>query len=67
MKAQLSKLERIPMREAWRHVANDFTPWLTDVLGKTTRAIERTLATMQAQLKIQRIGSDKAGSWKVLK
>lgn len=67
MKTPLSKLERIPLREAWRHEANDFKPWLADVLGKTTRAIERTLARMQAQLKIQRIGSDKAGSWKVLK
>jgi hypothetical protein len=24
----LSKLERVPLREAWRHEAGDFTPWL---------------------------------------
>lgn len=25
---QLSKLERVPLREAWKHEAQDFTPWL---------------------------------------
>lgn len=28
MKTPLSKLERVPLREAWKHEANDFTPWL---------------------------------------
>ncbi len=26
----LSKLERVPLREAWKHEANDFTPWLAE-------------------------------------
>jgi hypothetical protein len=26
----LSKLERVPLREAWRHEAGDFTPWLAE-------------------------------------
>jgi len=26
----LSKLERVPLRDAWKHEANDFTPWLAD-------------------------------------
>jgi hypothetical protein len=30
MKQQLGKLERVPLREAWRHEANDFTPWLAE-------------------------------------
>jgi len=25
-----SKLERVPLREAWKHEANDFTPWLAE-------------------------------------
>ena len=25
---KLSKLERVPLREAWKHEAGDFTPWL---------------------------------------
>ena len=40
---------------------------LSAALGKTTRTIERTLATMQAQGTIQRVGGDKGGFWKVLK
>lgn len=30
MKINLSKLKRVPLREAWKHEANDFTPWLAD-------------------------------------
>jgi len=29
-KKQLSKLVRVPLREAWRHEANGFTPWLAE-------------------------------------
>lgn len=27
-KNKLSKLDRVPLREAWKHEASDFTPWL---------------------------------------
>jgi hypothetical protein len=27
----LSKLERVPLSDAWKHEATDFTPWLADV------------------------------------
>ncbi len=30
MKRSLSKLERVPLREAWKHEASDFTPWLAE-------------------------------------
>jgi hypothetical protein len=30
MKKPLSKLERVLLREAWKHEANDFTPWLAE-------------------------------------
>lgn len=30
MKQALSKLVRVPLREAWKHEANDFTPWLAE-------------------------------------
>lgn len=29
-KKPLSKLERVPLREAWKHEASDFTPWLSE-------------------------------------
>ena len=44
----LSKLERVPLREAWKHEANEFTPWLaeTDNLERAGGRIgfERTCA-----------------------
>ncbi len=30
MKTTLSKLVRMPLREAWKHEAGDFTPWLAE-------------------------------------
>ena len=30
MSKPLSKLERVPLREACKHEANDFTPWLVE-------------------------------------
>lgn len=38
MKRNLSKLERVPLREAWKHEANDFTPWLADADNLNTLA-----------------------------
>lgn len=33
MNPPLSQLERVPLREAWKHEANDFTPWLVGAQG----------------------------------
>jgi hypothetical protein len=30
MNKNLSKLERVPLRDAWKHEANEFTPWLAE-------------------------------------
>lgn len=30
MTTPLARLERVPLREAWRHEAGDFTPWLAE-------------------------------------
>ena len=37
----LSKLERVPLREAWKHEAGDFTPWLAEAAGLDGARIER--------------------------
>ena len=34
----LSKLERVPLREAWKHEAGDFTPWLAEQANLNTLA-----------------------------
>jgi hypothetical protein len=41
----LSKLERVPLREVWKHEANDFTPWLaeTDNLNALADALDAVL------------------------
>ncbi len=40
-KINLSRLERVPLREAWKHEAGDFTPWLaeTDNLDALAQAL----------------------------
>lgn len=34
----LSKLERVPLREAWKHEAHEFTPWLAETDNLNTMA-----------------------------
>lgn len=38
MKKPLSKLQRVPLREAWKHEASDFTPWLAEAENLNTLA-----------------------------
>jgi len=38
MKTQLSRLEKVPLRDAWRHEAGDFTPWLAESANLTMLA-----------------------------
>lgn len=38
MIGNLSKLERVPLREAWKHEASDFTPWLAQAENLDTLA-----------------------------
>ena len=48
----LSKLERVPLREAWKHEAGDFTPWLAqeenlDALAKALGLSELELVATE--------------------
>lgn len=36
--AYLSKLKRVPLREAWKHESGDFTPWLAEQENLNTLA-----------------------------
>lgn len=47
MKKSLSKLERVPVREAWKHEANDFTPWLAEEDNLNTLADALGLAELE--------------------
>ena len=46
MKKSLSKLERVPLREAWKHEANDFTPWLAETDNLNTLADDLGLSEL---------------------
>lgn len=39
---------------------------LAEKIGKTTRTIEMQIKRLKAQKKIERIGPDKGGSWKII-
>ncbi|WP_137807988.1 hypothetical protein [Pseudomonas sp. G(2018)] len=46
MKKNLCKLERVPLHEAWKHEANDFTPWLTEAKNLNTLADDLRLSEL---------------------
>lgn len=55
MKKNLSKLERVPLREAWKHEAGDFTPWLAqaenlDALSQALGVSELELVSTEQQV-----------------
>lgn len=47
MKKVLSKLEKIPLREAWKNEASDFTPWLAEAENLTMQADALGLAELE--------------------
>lgn len=51
------------------HIANNESITIAELANKlniTSRTIERTIKQLQTENKIKRIGSDKAGSWKLI-
>jgi hypothetical protein len=44
----LSKLERVPLREAWKHEAGDFTPWLAEAANLDALAQALGLSELEA-------------------
>jgi hypothetical protein len=44
----LSKLERVPVREAWKHEASDFTPWLAE--DDNLQALAEALSISELEL-----------------
>jgi hypothetical protein len=44
----LSKLERVPLREAWKHEAGDFTPWLAETVNLDALAQALGLSELEA-------------------
>ena len=46
MTKKLSKLERVPLRNAWEHEASDFTPWLAETENLNALAIKLGLSEL---------------------
>lgn len=40
----IGKIERVPLREVWKHEAHDFTRWLQDNIDVLNEFLDRTLA-----------------------
>ena len=62
MKNALSKLERVPLREAWKHEANDFTPWLAEEDNLNTLADALGLADLELVATEHWVGKFKSGT-----
>jgi len=58
-KIDLSKLERVPLREAWKHEAGDFTPWLAETDNLDALAQALGLNELEAVATEQNVGDFK--------
>ena len=53
----IGKLQRVPLREVWKHEAHDFTKWLeenSDVLGEALDLSVQQLAAREGSRCLQR-------------
>jgi len=62
MKKPLSKLERVPLREAWKHEANDFTPWLAEEDNLNTLADALGFSDLELAAAEHWLGDFKSGT-----
>ena len=49
----IAKIERIPLREVWRHEAYDFTQWLEENIEILGEAIDREIANAEREKKTE--------------
>lgn len=49
----IGKLERVPLREVWRHEAYDFTQWLEENIHVLSEAIDITLVNAERERKTE--------------
>ena len=64
----IAKIERVPLREVWRHEAHDFTQWLEENIEILGEAIDREIANAEREKKtestfsVDLVAEDKDGS-----
>lgn len=49
----IAKIERVPLREVWRHEAHDFTQWLEENIEILGEAIDREIANAEREKKTE--------------
>ena len=63
-----AKLERVPLREVWKHEASDFTRWLNENIDVLSEAIDCNIENVEREKKTESIfsvdlvGQDNSGS-----
>jgi hypothetical protein len=55
---EFSELKDVPLREAWPHEANDFTPWLADNLHRLSQAIGVDLELEGTEVSVEGFSAD---------
>ena len=55
---EFGELKDVPLREAWPHEANDFTPWLADNLHRMSQAIGVDLELEDTEVSVEGFSAD---------
>ena len=55
---EFGELKDVPLREAWPHEANDFTPWLADNLHRLSQAIGVDLELEDTEVSVEGFSAD---------
>jgi hypothetical protein len=58
MTVEFGNLESVDLREAWRHEANDFTPWLADNLDRLSEAVGIPLEREGTEVQVEQFYAD---------
>ena len=64
----IAKLERLPLREVWKHEAHDFTQWLEENVDILSEAIDRNVLNVEREKKtesafsVDLVAEDESGS-----
>ena len=55
---QFSRLQELPLREAWKHEAQDFTPWLAENIDHLSEAIGIPLELTGTEVAVESFSAD---------
>ena len=53
----IAKIERVPLRDVWKHEAHDFTKWLEENIDVLSDAIDRDIGNVEREKKTESVFS----------